>query len=111
MWTAAQVGKTALGIGGNSTVFQFIDQFYLVIFVPSGEHTDCIGFRDTFTHNLFLGSDQLHHFVLDSRKIGLFDGHSFARIHIIVETVLNSRPNTEFYSGIKYLQRFRHQVS
>ncbi|OAV73091.1 hypothetical protein Barb7_03003 [Bacteroidales bacterium Barb7] len=60
--------------------------------------------------DFFLAGNQLCHFRLDGRKITFFNGNVFARIHIVVETALNSRPDAELNARIKLLQGFRHQV-
>ncbi len=100
VWSPAQVGKTPLGIGGDGTVFQFVDQFYLIILMPVGEHIDSICLGNAFTYNIFFGGDQFHHLLFDGGEIRLLDGYPFTRIHIVIETVLDGRANTKFNAWI-----------
>ncbi|MPM33025.1 hypothetical protein SDC9_79592 [bioreactor metagenome] len=108
MRTAAQIGKISLCVCGYGPVFQLADKFYLVVFIAVGENFDSIGFRYAFSPYLFFSRNKFHHFLFDGGKIGFFNGDAFARVHIVVKPVLNSRADTKFYTRIKLLQGLCH---
>ncbi len=110
MRATAQVGKTALCISGDGSVLELVDQLHLVMFVACGKHLQRIALGDTFPLNIFAGSNKLHHLLLDGREIALFDHDPFSWIHVVVKTVFNSRPDSEFNSRIEFLQGFSHKV-
>src|SRR5690554_616100 len=103
MGPATQVSKAPLRIGGDSTVFQFVDQLYFIILVPFGEHPESIFLRDAFPNNSLLRGDQLHHLFFDGRKISLFNGFTLTGINIVIKTLLDGRSNSKFYSRVKFL--------
>ena len=110
MRAAAQIGEISLRVGGYGSVFEFVDEFYFVVFIAFREHVNGIGFRDAFSLNVFFGGDEFHHFLFDGWKIGFLDGDTLSGVNIVVKSILYCRPNTEFYARVKFLQRFGHQV-
>ena len=107
--TTTKVSKCTLGISCNVSVFQFGDQFTFVCFAAIAKHFQSICFCDAFSDYLFFLCSQFQHFSFNGWKIAFFN-HSFTRIHIIVESVLDSRSDTKLDTRIKFLQSFRQQV-
>ena len=107
--TATEIGKRSLRICGDMPVFKFADQLAFIDFVAVAKHLQRVGFRDVFAHDLLLALGKLEHFLLDLRKIFGRD-LVLARIYIIIETVFDCRTDTEFHSGIKFLQRLGQKV-
>ena len=110
MRATAQVGKCALRIGGDSSVFKFADEFDLILFAAFAKHVEGIGFGNFFPYDGVFVTGQLEHLGLDGGEIGSGNG-SFARVYIVVETIFNSRTDTEFDTGIELLQGLGQQVS
>jgi hypothetical protein len=111
MRTPAKIGETALSVGGDGSVLQFVDQLHFVVFVAFRKHFNGIGLADALAANIFFCSAQLQHFLFDSRKIGFLDNDTFARIDIVIKSVFDSRADAEFDTRIQLLQRFGHEVS
>ena len=107
--TAAEVCKRTLRIGRNLTVFQLTDKLGFIFFTSVTKHFQRVSFRYILTFDLLFLSHQFQHFSFDSRKIAFFD-NSVTRIHVIVESILDSRSDTELDAGIQFLQSFSHQV-
>ena len=108
--TTAQVGKCALCICSNMSVFQFRNQLALISFASFTEHFKRIFFRNALTYQSFFSGSQFFHLFLNSRQV-TFLNHSFTRIYIIIETVFNGRTDTKLDTRIKFLQSFSQQVS
>ena len=110
MRSPAQVSKRTLRIGRDRTVFQLADKFCFIHFTSVTKHFQSISLRNILAFDFLFLRYQFKHLCFDSRKISFFD-NGFARIHIIVEPVFNSRSDTEFDTWIQLLQSFCHQVS
>ena len=59
---------------------------------------------------LLVLSCQFQHFLLDLHQIFLLDSNTFSRVHVIVETIFNSRTDTELDIRVNSLQSFCHKV-
>ena len=99
MRPSTQVRKRTLCIGSDRTVFQLTDKLCFILFTSIAEHLHGIRLGNVLTFDLFFLGYQLKHLSLDSSEITLFD-HGLARIHVIIETVLDRRTDTEFNTRI-----------
>ena len=106
----AKVGERALRIGRDGAVGQLADQLRLVDFAPVSEELQGVGFRDVGPADGFLLAHQLGHLSLDLGEIAFLDDR-LARIHVIIEPVLDGGADTELDAGIQLLQGFGHEVS
>ena len=107
--TTTKVSKCTLGISRNVSVFQFRNQFTFICFATVTKHFQSIRFCDAFSDYVFFLCSQFQHFSFNGRKVAFFN-YRFTRIHIIVESVFNSRSDTKLDTRIKFLQSFRQQV-
>ena len=110
MRTTTQICERALCIGCDRTVFQFTDQLSFIFFTSVTEHFHGISLGNVLTFDFFFFSYQFQHLCFDCCEITFFDC-SFTRIYVIVESILDSRTDTELDARIKFLQCFSHQVS
>ena len=109
MGPAAQVGEAAVGVEGDGTVLETSDEVALVLvaFLSIGVHGLGLGYFLAY-EMLFLAG-QLYHLVLDLLEVRVGDG-PVPQIHVIVESVLDRRTDTELDAGIEQLQGLGHQV-
>ena len=105
----AKVSKCTLCIRSNVSVLQFGNQFTFISFPTIAEHLQSICFSNALSDYIFFLCSQFQHFSFNSGQITFFN-HSFSRIHIIVESVFNSRTDTKLDTRIKFLQSFSQQV-
>ena len=109
MRTAAKVGEVALCICSDMTVLKFGDQLTFICFATVPEHFECIGLGDVSAYNLLILLGKFKHLGLDSREIGRRDGMAVG-VDIVIEAVFDSRSDTEFHTGEKFLQRLSEEV-
>ena len=109
VWSATQIGKVALRVESDGSVGQIAYQFSFVFVAFFTEKFQCIGLADICTYDGCFAGCQFGHFVFDDRQVGFLDD-CFARIHVVVETVFDSRADTEFYTRIEFLECFGHEV-
>ena len=109
MRTTAEVGEVALGICGDCAVFKFADELAFVGFAAVTEHLQGIGLGDIAAHDRLFGACKLEHFLFYLGEVGCCN-LIFARVDVIVETILDGRTDAEFNTGIKLLKGFGQQV-
>ena len=109
MGPAAQVGEAAVGVEGDGTVLETSDEVALVLvaFLSIGVHGLGLGYFLAY-EMLFLAG-QLYHLVLDLLEVRVGDG-PVPQIHVIVESVLDRRSDTELDAGVKEFQCLGHKV-
>ena len=105
---AAEVGETAVRIERDGTVLQVADEFRLVLVSLLGEYPHGLRLAHLPAHERLLGTGKLLHLLFDFRQVGLRNG--YGRIHVVVETVLDARPNAELDARIEAFERFGQQV-
>ena len=110
MRPAAQIGERAVGIKGNRTIGQIVNQIQLVLVPLFGKVLDSLGFADILADKSLLLGSQLHHPFLDFREI-VRRNLIVAEIDIVIETGVDMRPDTELGTGIQLLDGFCRQVS
>ena len=108
--TSTEVGESTLCIGGDMSVLELRDEFAFICLSFRAELVKCVCFGDRLLAELLFLSAKFHHLGFDSREVRVLDGLSFGWHHIIVETILDSRTDTELDTGIELLQRLRHEV-
>ena len=109
MRTAAEVGEGAVGIEGDGSVLERINQFAFVVFATGGEGLERVGLCHVGADKVLFLARQFEHLLLNLRQVGL-DELLLAEIHVIVEAVLDGRANAELHLRIEQLKRLRHQV-
>ncbi len=107
--SAAEVGELAVGIVGDGTVFQFGNQFLLVLVSFFGEIFEGIGLGDLDAAEVLLLTGEFQHLVLDGFEIRVRKGAA-AHVHVIVEAVFNGRADTELHPREQGLKGLCHQV-
>ena len=105
----AQVGKCTLRISCDVAVFQFGNQLAFISFSTVTKHLQSICLGNVLSDNRFFLSHQFSHLFLNGRQVSFLDSR-FTRVHIIVETVFDSRTYTELDARIEFLQSFGQQV-
>ena len=109
MRAAAEVGEITLRVRCDMAVLKFGDKFTLIYFAAIAEQFQGVGFGYIGAYNVFFLLGKLEHFFSIFPKSA--EVNWFSRIDVVVESVLDSRTDTEFHSGIKFLQSFGKEVS
>ena len=107
--SAAEVGEMAVGVVGDGAVGKFADELALVLVTSLLEVLESVGLGHVLTDEVLLFAGQLKHPLLDLGEISVGD-LTAAQIHIIVESVLDGRPDTELDTREYVLKSLRHQV-
>ena len=108
--TLTQIGEVTLCISGYMTVLQLRNQLTFITLSFVAKRFQCLCLGDGFLHQCLFLRAQLVHLVLDSRKVRILDNYALRRHHVVIESVLNSRTDTELNARIQLLQRLCHQV-
>ena len=111
MRATTEIGEVTLGIGGDGTVFKILlDVLALVSLTVSSKLLQSLCLRHlTTNHRLFLASQFLH-LCFNLWEIALLDALAVLQQHIIEETILDSRSETELNARIQLLQSLCQQV-
>ena len=109
MRATAQVGEVTLGISGDVTVFQVIDEFALQGLALVAEELQRIGLADVGADNSLIFLCEFSHLFLNLGEVCIGQGGA-ASVDVIVETILHSGTNTELYVGIQLLKGLGQQV-
>ena len=109
--TTAEVGERTLCIGGDTAVLQvLLDVLALIGLTVSGKLFQSVCLCHLLANDgLFLGS-QFTHFLLNLREVTLLDALTVFQQHIIEETILDGRTESELDTGIKLLQCLSKQM-
>ena len=111
MRTAAEVGEVTLGIGGNGTVFKvLLDVLTFVGLACCGKCLEGIGLGHLLAHHRLFLRSQFLHLRLNLREVALLDALAVLQQHIIEETILDGRSESELDAGVQLLQCFCQQV-
>ena len=109
MRATAQVGEVALGIGGDVTVFQVIDELALEGLALVTEELERVGLADVGTYHFLVLLGEFCHLLLNLGEVCVGQGVATG-VDIIVETCLNSRANAELHARVQLLQGLGEQV-
>ena len=109
MRSAAEVGESTVGIIGNGTVFEFADEFALILVALLLEILHCLGLGHLYALEIFLPLGKFEHFLLDLGQVGFGKGGA-GEVDIIVEAVLDSGSDAELHTGIEALEGLCHKV-
>ncbi len=109
MGSAAQIGEIAVRIERDGPVFEISDKFAFIFVTLFGEGLHRLFLGNFPTHETLLRPGQFHHLVLYLLQVTLHQCHT-GNIHIIVETVLDGRSDTEFDTRIQAFQSLGHQM-
>ena len=102
--TATEVGKRALCVGRNRTVFEVkVDMLAFIFLSVFFKLFQGISFRYFAAHDRLVSPRQLVHFFFNLRKIVLADGRTIFGHHVVKEAVLHSRTKTKLNAGIQLL--------
>ncbi len=99
----AQVGKSIVVAKGNLPVFQVFNEFQLVFIPRLLVEFQGPGLADFPHFKLVLPAGDLQGLFLDGRKI-LVGNVVFPKIHIVVKTILDGGPDSEFDTGVQFLK-------
>ena len=108
--TATQVGEGTVLVERDGAVLKVADQFALVLVAFFRIFLERVRFRDVRADEVLAAAGQLKHLVFDFLQVG-FHELPVAQIHIVIETVLDRRADTELDAGIQRFERFGHQVA
>ena len=108
MRTAAEVGEGTVGVERNRSVLQVAYKFALVLVALLGELRESVGFRHLRAHHRLLVAGQFDHLRLDFRKVRFENRRR--RIDVVVESLLDSRTDTELDARVESLQSLGEQV-
>ena len=91
------------------SVFQFRNQLALISLTSLTKHLQGIFLGNAGTDQCFFLCSQFCHFLFDSRQVTFLD-HCISRIYIVIESVLDSRTDTELNARVQFLQSFCQQM-
>ncbi len=103
MRTATEVGKRALSVSGDMTVFKFAYKLALVGLASVTEHAECILLGNISADDILFPGYEFHHLLLDFREI-IGSNLMLAGSDIVIEPVFDCGTDTEFHPGIKLLK-------
>ena len=82
----------------------------LIVLSVGFELSQRIGLRHFTTHDSLILTSQFHHFFFDFREVALADNCAVLWHHVVEESVLHCRSETELDAGIQFFQCFSQQV-
>ena len=110
--TAAEVGKRALRVCRDGTVLKvLVDVLALILLTVGLELLQGVSLRYIAAHHRLVLACQFLHLSLNLREVVLRDSNALRRHHVVEESVLDGRTETELNARIKLLQRLGKQVS
>ena len=107
--STAEIGKIAILVECNLAVLEFADKFELVLVTFLREIFYCIFLGDMGAFELLLTACKFQHLLLDSREIRVGKLLS-AKVNVIIESVFDSRSDTELHTRIKGFESLCHKV-
>ena len=107
--SAAEVGKVTVLIESNLTILEFIDKLDLILVTLLFEIFQSISLGHMRTLESLLAARKFHHLLLNSREISICK-LPVTKVNVIVESILDSRADTEFDSRIQCFEGLRHKV-
>ena len=106
---AAEVGKGALGICSDITVFEVGYEFAFIVFATLAKEFQSVGLADVSAYDILFFACELKHFLLDFGKIGICK-FVVTGVDVVVETIFDCRADTELHTRVKFLQCLGEQV-
>ena len=109
--TTTQIGEITLCISGDRTVFKILLDVLALVGLTIGTKllkSVCLG--NLTTNNGFFLRSQLLHLCFNLGEVALLDALAILQQHIIEETILDSRSETELYARIQLLQCLCQQM-
>ena len=91
------------------TILELANEFALVLLAAVAEELESVVLGYVGTYNLLLLTGEFKHLLLNLGEVGSGDG-VLSGVDIIVETVFDSRTDTEFHTGIQFLECFGEKV-
>ena len=109
VWSAAEIGEVALRIKGDGPIFEAFEQveFVLVALLREVGRGFCLGHGSAGEGGLGFG--QIQHLLLHRRKVLVGEG-VLPEIHVVVEPVLQRRPDPKLHPRVQRLERLGQQV-
>ena len=109
MRAAAEVGEFTVAVVCDGTVLELADELALVLVSLFLEVLHRLALGDVYPLEMLLLACEFEHLLLNLRKVGVGDGLS-PEVHVVVESVLYGRSNTELHARIESLEGLGHQV-
>ena len=107
MRAATEVGEGAVGVQRDGLEllgwarYEVVDQLDLVILAARQEARPRIRDRDVLTLEVLRGLDVRAHPVFDRREVGLGDGDPVGELEVVVEALLDRRPDRDLHARIE----------
>jgi hypothetical protein len=102
---AAQVGEGAVGVerdGPHAVVaHEVLDELDLVVLALGAEALERLGHGDVLAREGLVGGDVLAHARLDGLEVGVRDGDAVGELEVVVEAVLDRRPDRDLHARIE----------
>ena len=112
MRTAAEVGEPSLRVCRNRAILEvLVDVLALVGLAIGGKLLQRIGLGNLATHHGFVLAGQLQHLCFNLGEVALLDHLTVLQQHIIEESIVYGRSESELNAGIEFLQSLGQQVS
>ena len=108
MRTTTEVGERTVGIECDGTILEVADKLNLVLVTLLGEGLQCLSLRNLRANHRLLVTSEFGHLVFNLLQVSL--GDCYGRIYVIVESVVDSRTDTELNTWVECLQGLCQQV-
>jgi hypothetical protein len=106
---AAQVGEGAVGVERDAVdafvLDQVVDQLDLVVLSLAAEALKRLLDGDVLAREGLVGGDVLAHLGLDRLEVGVGDAHAVGELEVVVEAVLDRRPDRDLDARIEVHDR------
>ena len=92
-------------VRGIGILHQVLDQLDLVVLALAAEALDGVGHRQVLAHEVLVGLDVLAHLGLDRLEVLLGELHAVRELEVVVEAVLDRRPDRDLHAGVELHHR------
>ena len=89
---------------------QVLDQLDLVVLALGAEALERLVDRDVLARERLVGGDVLAHLRLDGLEVGVGDADAVGELEVVVEAVLDRRPDRDLHARIEVHDRGREHV-
>ena len=115
---AAEVGEGPVGVEadglqrmlGIGVRDEILDQLDLVVLPLRAEALERLVDRHVLAHEPLVGLHVLAHLLLDAREVRVGDRHALGKLEVVVEAVLDRRPDRDLHARIELHHRRRQHV-
>ena len=109
--TTAEVGVSALSVFCDCAVFEFGDEFTLVVVALGLKIFERVSLCHFLADVGVVLTGDFHHLLLNRREVLVGDNLSSGQLHIVIETIFERGTDAKLGAGVQLFQRLSHKVS